>query len=85
MCKVIGTIVATRKEESLVGYKLMLVKRVNANEEIQGGEEVAADYVGAGIGDYVLVGRGSSVRVKDDKKGVPVDLAIIGIIDTIDT
>jgi len=84
MARVIGNVVATRKEDSLVGLKFMVIKRVNAHEQEQGMDEVAADYVGAGIGDYVLVGQGSSVRVRDDKKSVPVDLAIIGIIDSID-
>jgi len=84
MARVIGNVVATRKEDSLVGLKFMVIKRVNAQEQEQGMDEVAADYVGAGIGDYVLVGQGSSVRVRDDKKSVPVDLAIIGIIDSID-
>ena len=84
MARVIGNVVATRKEDSLVGLKFMVIRRVNAQEQEQGMDEVAADYVGAGIGDYVLVGQGSSVRVRDDKKSVPVDLAIIGIIDSID-
>ena len=84
MARVIGNVVATRKEDSLVGLKFMVIRRVNAQEQEQGMDEVAADYVGSGIGDYVLVGQGSSVRVRDDKKSVPVDLAIIGIIDSID-
>lgn len=84
MAKVIGNVVATRKDNSLIGYKLMVIKRIDSKYEFIGFEEVAADYVGAGIGDYVLVAEGSSVRVEDDKRKATIDKAIIGIIDTID-
>lgn len=82
MAKIVGTVVATRKEESLVGYKLMVLKRMDADKNLVGHDEVAADYVGAGIGDYVLVCRGSAVRINTPK--VTIDMAIVGIIDTID-
>jgi ethanolamine utilization protein EutN len=82
MAKVIGNVIATRKEASLVGYKLMVIQRIDLNLQSVGHEEVAADYVGAGIGEYVLIGTGSSVRVS--KKDVAIDSAIIGIIDTMD-
>jgi len=85
MAKVVGNVVATRKDESLVGYKLMIVKRINSKCEFIGDEEVAADYVGAGIGDYVLTCRGSAVRVDEAKQKVAIDMAIIGIIDTFDS
>ncbi|WP_341411918.1 MULTISPECIES: EutN/CcmL family microcompartment protein [Clostridium] len=84
MAKVVGNVVATRKDESLVGYKLMVVKKIDAKGEFIDSEEVAADYVGAGIGDYVLLCKGSAVRVNDQKHKVAIDMAIIGIIDTID-
>lgn len=82
MAKVVGNVVATRKEESLVGFKLMVVQRIDSRRNQIGSEEVAADYVGAGIGEYVLVCTGSAVRVK--KPGVSLDLAIVGIIDKMD-
>ncbi|WP_026888530.1 EutN/CcmL family microcompartment protein [Clostridium beijerinckii] len=82
MAKVVGNVVATRKDDSLVGYKLMIVKRIDVKENFIGNEEVAADYVGAGIGDYVLLCKGSAVRV--EKQKVAIDMAIIGIIDSID-
>jgi ethanolamine utilization protein EutN len=84
MAKVVGNVVATRKEPSLVGYKLMVVKRINSKCEFIGDEEVAADYVGAGIGDYVLICKGSAVRVDEPKQKVAIDMAITGIIDTFD-
>ena len=85
MAKVVGNIVATRKDKSLVGYKLMIVKRINVECEFIGHEEVAADYVGAGIGDYVLLCKGSAVRVEEQKQKASIDMAIIGIIDTMDS
>jgi ethanolamine utilization protein EutN len=85
MAKVVGNVVATRKDQSLVGYKLMIVKRINSKCEFIGDEEVAADYVGAGIGDYVLICNGSAVRVEGPKQKVAIDMAITGIIDTFDS
>ena len=81
IAKVVGNVVATSKNDTLVGYKLMIIQPINANGEKYRNESVAADYVGAGIGELVLVGSGSSVRVEDDRKSSVIDLAIIGIID----
>ncbi|BBF42468.1 propanediol utilization polyhedral body protein PduN [Lachnospiraceae bacterium KM106-2] len=84
LAKVIGNVVATRKDDSLIGYKLMIIKRINATGNLIGDEEVAADYVGSGIGDIVLVGKGSAVRVHESHQKVAIDMAIIGIVDTMD-
>lgn len=84
MAKVVGNVVATRKDESLIGYKLMIVNKIDAKGNLIESQEVAADYVGAGIGDYVLICKGSAVRVNQQKNKVSIDMAIIGIIDTID-
>ena len=83
LAKVVGNVVATKKNDTLVGYKLMVIQPVNADLTISGKQEVAADYVGAGIGEYVLVGSGSSVRVEEQRKNSAVDTAIIGIIDEV--
>ncbi len=77
--RLIDNIWATRKSELLNGYKLMLV-------EITGGTEagkrlVAADVISAGIGDRVLVTTGSSARRMLENDNIPIDAAIIGIID----
>ena len=82
LAKITGTVVATRKDESLVGYKLMIIRKING--EFIGEEEVAVDYVGAGIGETVLIGQGSSVRVDEKKRQAVIDMAIIGIVDNID-
>ena len=81
LAKITGTVVATRKDESLVGYKL---RRINGQGDYIGEEEVAVDYVGAGIGETVLIGQGSSVRVDEKKRQAVIDMAIIGIVDNID-
>ncbi|WP_291325603.1 EutN/CcmL family microcompartment protein [Desulfovibrio sp. UCD-KL4C] len=83
ICKVIGNVWATRKEDTLSGLKLMVVQRLDvANKS---GEEifVAVDCVGAGIGDEVLVTTGSSARKALDNQDAPVDASIVGIIDEV--
>lgn len=84
LAKVIGTVVATRKEESLVGCKLMIIRRVDGKSEYIDSEEIAIDFVGAGIGDIVLIAQGSAVRMDPRRKEAMIDMAIIGIIDAID-
>ena len=83
IAKVIGTVVATQKEETLQGTKFMIIQRIDKEEKPVGEELVAADFIGAGIGEIVLVGTGSSVRVGETNKIKPLDAAIIGIIDEI--
>ena len=83
LAKIIGTVVATRKDNSLVGYKLMIIRRIDGHGNFDS-EEVAVDYVGAGIGETVLIGSGSSVRVDQSKREAVIDMAIIGIVDTMD-
>ncbi|MGE9965300.1 EutN/CcmL family microcompartment protein [Fusicatenibacter saccharivorans] len=77
--KLIDNIWATRKSELLSGYKLMLVEVVGGTDA--GKWLVAADEIGAGIGDRVLVTIGSSARRMCGNDDIPVDAAIVGIID----
>lgn len=77
--RLIDNIWATRKSELLNGYKLMLVKIIGGIEA--GKRLVAADVISAGIGDRVLVTTGSSARRMFDNDNIPIDAAIIGIID----
>lgn len=79
--KVVGSVVATKKEEGLLGCKFMIVRFEDSKGVSYGTEEVAVDYVGAGIGELVLVASGSAVRTKDSNHAKPIDLAIVGIID----
>lgn len=78
--KVTGSIVATRKNEKLVGCKLMIVEIL---EKMSNGKSkiIAVDNVGAGIGEVVLVAQGSAARIGCNLDNSPVDAAIVGIVD----
>jgi ethanolamine utilization protein EutN len=76
---VVGSIIATRKNEKLIGQKLLIVKPLENMEE--NNQFVAIDNVGAGIGETVLVARGSAARIGCDLQDAPVDAAIVGIVD----
>lgn len=82
--KVIGTVVATRKDERLVGCKLLLTQPLNTNKKPLGEPLVAVDTVGAGIGEIVIYAKGSMARYAANKLDAPIDAAIIGIVDNID-
>jgi ethanolamine utilization protein EutN len=82
--EVVGTIVATRKEERLEGLKLQIIKVKDMDLEPTGQFLVAADAVGAGFGELVLCAQGSSARLTVRTKDCPIDAVIMGIIDTIE-
>lgn len=83
ICKVVGNVWATRKEETLSGEKLMIVQRLDIEEKGSEKVFVAVDCVGAGIGEQVLVTTGSSARMALRNHDAPVDASIVGIIDEI--
>lgn len=78
--KVTGSIVATRKNEKLIGCKLMVVEIF---EKMNNGKTkiIAVDNVGAGIGEVVMVAQGSAARIGCNLDNSPVDAAIVGIVD----
>ncbi len=77
-----GNVWATRKEQTLNGLKLMVVQRIDLANNSQYLESfVAVDCVGAGIGERVLITQGSSARLALSQSDVPVDAAIVGILD----
>jgi microcompartment protein CcmK/EutM len=82
--KVIGTVVATRKDPRLVSSKLLVVRPVDTHGKIDGNPLVAIDTVDAGVGETVLVVSGSSARMAAGLKDCPVDAAIVGIIDEVE-
>jgi ethanolamine utilization protein EutN len=84
ICKVVGHVWATKKEDSLVGLKLMVVNEMDASGRFKADLLVAADVVGAGVGEQVLVVGGSTARIAAGGNELPVDCAIVGIIDTIE-
>ncbi|MFQ5855684.1 MAG: EutN/CcmL family microcompartment protein [Anaerolineae bacterium] len=79
--RVVGTLVATRKEESMEGLKFLVVKQVNVDNQETGSYVIAADAVGAGPGEVVLYATGSSARqtVMTDRR--PCDAVIMAIVD----
>ncbi len=82
--KVTGTVVATQKDEKLVGSKLMIVQDVDLDGELDRKYTVAVDAVGAGIGEIVLVATGSSARQTRVTANKPVDAVIMAIVDTVE-
>lgn len=85
ICKVIGNVWATKKDEALESKKLMVVIQTDAHGEGEVGESfVAADIVGAGVGERVLVVNGSTARQALGGNEVPIDAAIVGIIDSLE-
>jgi len=85
IARVIGTVVATRKIDRLVGSKILVVQPLDPGSEVPRGESlVAVDAVGAGVGERVIVVEGSSARLAVDVERSPVDATIIGIVDEID-
>ena len=84
LAKVVGTVVATRKDPRLVSNKLMVVRPVDPRGKAEGNYLVAVDTVEAGAGETVLVVSGSSARMASGMKDCPVDAAIVGIIDAVE-
>jgi ethanolamine utilization protein EutN len=83
IARILGTVVATRKDQRLEGKKLLIVRPVDVNGKDDSGYLVALDTVGAGFRETVLVVQGSSARLAHGLKDCPVDAAIIGIVDTV--
>ncbi len=82
--RVVGNVVCTRKDEKLVGRKLLLVQPVDVEGAAKGNPLVTVDAVGAGEGELVLVVQGSSARQTTATEGNPVDAAIFAIVDSIE-
>ncbi len=81
--KVTGTLVATRKETTIEGIKLLVVQVCDLDGNPTGAEVVAADAVGAGVGEVVLFAQGSSARQTELTNQRPVDATIMAIVDEI--
>lgn len=84
LARVVGTVVATRKDPKLEGFKLLLVVPVDTEGKEDGSYVVAVDTVDAGYKETVMVVRGSSARMAEGMNERPVDASIIGIVDTAD-
>ena len=82
LARVVGTVVATRKDERLEGRKLLVCRPVSPTGDPEGAYLVAVDTVGAGFHETVLIVSGSSARMAGGTQS-PVDAAIVGIVDTV--
>lgn len=84
LAKVVGQVVSTQKDEKFVGTKLLIIRKIDENENAVGDAIVAIDTVGAGVNEIVLVVTGSSARQIDTSRVIPSDASIIGIVDSIE-
>jgi microcompartment protein CcmK/EutM len=87
LAKVIGNLVSTHKNETLKGKKILFVQPLDTELKPFGIEQLAIDVIGAGIGDIVvIINEGKSARTvsKADSDIAPIDLAVAGIVDSID-
>jgi len=84
LAKIVGTVVATRKDERLVSNKLLIARPMDPHGKSEGTYLVAVDTVDAGVGETVLIVSGSSARMASGLKDCPVDAAVVGIVDQIE-
>jgi microcompartment protein CcmK/EutM len=83
LARVVGTVVATRKDPRLEGRKLLIIRPVNPRGEPDGNYLVAVDTVSAGYRELVIAVSGSSARMAEGCKDAPVDTSIVGIVDSL--
>lgn len=81
--KVVGTVVATRKDPRLEGLKHLIVATITPDGKFDGNYEVAVDTVQAGFKEIVILCTGSSARMTSRTENAPVDATIVGIVDSI--
>lgn len=82
--RIMGTVVATRKDERLVGTKLMITQPLDIDLSPKGDPLIAVDTVGAGIGELVIYAKGTASRIAARKLDAPIDASVVGIIDEMD-
>jgi ethanolamine utilization protein EutN len=89
VARVTGSLIATQKVASMVGYKLLVVEpyRLDPKERRElvstGRTFVAVDTLGAGEGEMVLITQGSSARLTPETKDLPIDTVVVGIVDQV--
>ena len=81
LAKVIGTVVSSRKDPNIEGFKLLLLRNTNPETLEEGGYVVAVDAVGAGVEEYVLYATGSSARQTEVTRNRPCDAVVMAIVD----
>lgn len=89
IARVTGSVVSTQKAEAMVGQKLLVVEPYRLNDPARdtlvstGRTFIAVDTLGAGVDDFVLVVQGSSARLTPETSKLPIDAAVIGIVDRV--
>ena len=83
LARVLGNVVATRKDPRLEGKKLLILQHISPGGELFDRYVVALDTVGAGASETVLCVSGSSARMASGMKNTPVDTAVVGIVDDV--
>ncbi len=89
IARVIGSVVSTQKADAMVGQKLLVVEPYRLNDKSRdklvttGRTFIAVDTLGAGVDDFVLVVQGSSARLTPETAKLPIDAAVIGIVDRV--
>jgi microcompartment protein CcmK/EutM len=83
LARIVGTVVATRKDPRLVSNKLLVARPMDPHGKSEGSYLVAVDTVDAGVGETVIVS-GSSARMASGMKDCPVDAAVVGIVDAVE-
>ena len=84
IARVTGTVVATRKDETLTGKKLLLIQPLDSKLSCQGSSKVIVDTVGAGAGELVLFVTGAAARNAVNRSDAEIDGAAVGIIDSVE-
>jgi ethanolamine utilization protein EutN len=84
LAKIVGTVVATRKDPRLVSCKLLVARPMDPSGRAEGRDLVAVDTVEAGVGEIVLIVSGSSARMAAGMKDCPVDAVVVGIVDAVE-
>ena len=89
VAKVTGAVVSTQKVDSIVGYKLLVVEPYRLDNKTRkklnttGRTFIAVDTLGAGEGDYVLITQGSSARLTEETRDLPIDTVVVCIVDNV--
>jgi len=89
LAKVTGSVVSTQKAEAMIGQKLLVVEPLRVDEKNKksltgtGRTFICVDTVGSGEGETVLIVQGSSARFTEETKTLPIDAAIVGIVDSV--
>lgn len=84
LAEVVGTVVASRKEDELEGLRFLVVRPLDGNMKASGKVIVAVDAVGAGVGEVVLFASGSAARQTKLTQNRPVDAVCMAIVDQVE-